>query len=239
MIKYSLLLFLFAFPASQASSQLVSPIVTDRPDFTESGLTVPRGSVQVEGGFTYAVQNEVRQVSGSELLIRWSPIRRLELRFMAPDFVLANREQNISDPALGLKAQLGPVNNWDLALIASTTLPHSSNKKGKAGLDLILAGGSEIGAISLGSQVMTGWDQEAGKLLHGLTVVVGREILENTGGFVEIALSEVPSSAASVLLHSGLTFEVAPLIQLDLHSGIGISETAQDFILGAGLSLRR
>ena len=34
------------------------PMVTDRPDFTESTLTVPRGRAQVELGYTYVYDDE-------------------------------------------------------------------------------------------------------------------------------------------------------------------------------------
>jgi hypothetical protein len=33
-------------------AQQTAPIVTDRPDVTEAGVVVPKGSLQVENGFT-------------------------------------------------------------------------------------------------------------------------------------------------------------------------------------------
>lgn len=37
---------------------LTEPIITDRPDFTESAVTVPRGHLQLETGYTGAYDRE-------------------------------------------------------------------------------------------------------------------------------------------------------------------------------------
>ena len=42
---------------------LTEPLVTDRPDFTESTLTVPFGHVQLETGYTFTYDDEGGQAS--------------------------------------------------------------------------------------------------------------------------------------------------------------------------------
>ncbi len=44
--------------SEERGSDLDKPLETDRPDFTESPKTVGRGVVQLEGGYTYTLDNE-------------------------------------------------------------------------------------------------------------------------------------------------------------------------------------
>ncbi len=58
-----------------AVAQGVAPtpeLVTDRPDFTESAVVVPLGSLQAEAGATLdRASDGVRTLAGPELLLRW------------------------------------------------------------------------------------------------------------------------------------------------------------------------
>ncbi|MBI4716211.1 MAG: transporter [Planctomycetes bacterium] len=60
------------------------PLVGDRPDFTESTETIPRGRLQVEGGYTFvhdrAHRRRVHRQSAPELLGRLGLTERWELR---------------------------------------------------------------------------------------------------------------------------------------------------------------
>ena len=224
-----------------ARAQSESLIVTDRPDFTESSVTIPVGSVQVEGGFTYTESGGVSETNGSELLIRWSPTRRFEFRFGAPDFVLSEGAGGVADPSLGFKVQLGPAGPWALVLTVSTSLPLGDDRLGADDPEpkAILTTGRNLGVFSLASQIAAGWDSEEERLLFGGTVVLGTGLTKRLGGFAEVALNETPGGEAAVLAHSGLTFTAAPLIQLDLHVAAGMTDTAPDWLFGAGLVLRR
>src|SRR5687767_7085827 len=62
-------------------------IVTDRPDFTESPVAVPRGAVQVEMGNTYERADDVRANTLGEMLVRVGVHRGLELRLGLPSYV--------------------------------------------------------------------------------------------------------------------------------------------------------
>jgi hypothetical protein len=74
-----------ALPASAQEPELES----DRPDFTESAVVVPGGSVQLEGGGTWLHGDGGRDLlSGPELLLRWGVSRSVELRLVAPDLLL-------------------------------------------------------------------------------------------------------------------------------------------------------
>jgi hypothetical protein len=54
-------------PGLKESGGSVSPeIVTDRPDITESGIVVPKGSLQAENGLTLTNDHDQRTVDLSE-----------------------------------------------------------------------------------------------------------------------------------------------------------------------------
>ena len=61
---------------------------TDRPDFTESSVTVPRGRLQMESGVTWSDEPGGSEVlSGPELLFRYGLFEKTELRFVPPDYL--------------------------------------------------------------------------------------------------------------------------------------------------------
>lgn len=234
-----LMLLLVALVGALPSA--AQPLVTDRPDFTESAITVPRHSIQIESGVTATFEGDLRTTSGPEMLIRWGVLDQLEIRIGSPDFVFADETSGATDPVLGAKLALGSVSDVDIAVIAVTTIPAGDSRfsSSEAEPQAIVTAGTDVGTISLGSQLEGAWDSAAERLLFAATLVAGTALSENVGGFVEIAISEEVTGPMGILLHSGATFALADLVQLDLHVGLGASEVAPDFLVGAGLSLRR
>jgi hypothetical protein len=63
------------------------PLVTDRPDFTESSSAVGSGVVQLESGLTYAdFRGGFDITTFPEILARWGVHEKLELRFLLPTY---------------------------------------------------------------------------------------------------------------------------------------------------------
>jgi len=66
------------------SATLDEPLITDRPDFTESTDAVPRGHLQLEAGYTFTYDREkldrTRDHTSPEILLRIGLVDRLELR---------------------------------------------------------------------------------------------------------------------------------------------------------------
>jgi len=71
-----LLVVIFIF----STAGIPQDLVTDRPDFTESATAVPKDSWQLEFGYTFEKDNGLINHSLGELLIRFSPMEKLELR---------------------------------------------------------------------------------------------------------------------------------------------------------------
>jgi hypothetical protein len=69
-------LFLSILDASAASADQCpargSPIVTDRPDVTNSSLVVPQGSFQSENGINFRQRGGNHEFDGTESRLRWA-----------------------------------------------------------------------------------------------------------------------------------------------------------------------
>ena len=226
-----------------ASFQVVSgqSLVTDRPDFTESAIVVPEGTVQIESGVTITSSSSVRETTAPELLVRWGFSQRLELRVQSPDVTVANGSSGVGDPSIGLKIEFDPVRTWSIAAIAVTSVPLGETGFGSKRFEplAIVAIGSEIGPVSLGTQVEGTWVGGSESALFGGTFVLGTSLQDGIGTFIEAALSQEAAGPAALILHSGVTLAVARLVQLDIHFGTGLTDTAPDVLVGLGLSFRR
>ncbi len=234
------LLIAFSAAASPALAQ-APDLATDRPDFTESTAVVPLGAVQAELGATWERAGGHDVVSGPELLVRWAPFERLELRLGAPDYVSAGSASGFTDPTLGLKVPLGPVGGWGLAAIATVLVPLGDRTQSSGRLDpaLVLTASRDLApGLGLGAQAGATWDTAAERLDLAATLVGGADLTERLGAFLELAADGLQDDPA-VLLHHGYTYGIGPDVQVDVHAGVGLTEAAPDVLVGVGLSVRR
>lgn len=104
------------------------PVVTDRPDFTESAVVVPMGVLQIESGSTYEQGSGVKIFSGPELLLRYGFTERWEWRLGLPDYAHQSgggwRINGTGDTYIGFKYQAGPTRTGlDISIIPAMTVP--------------------------------------------------------------------------------------------------------------------
>ena len=81
-----------------------SPLVTDRPDQTESSSVVSRGRVQIEAGFDFnhfdLAGETLEETSFPSTLVRYGLDRKVELRFGWLGYV--NEELEVGGPLTGV-----------------------------------------------------------------------------------------------------------------------------------------
>ncbi len=226
-----------------ASAQPIHDLITDRPDFTESAVVVPLGHIQVETGATFAFDSDTEIISGPELLIRWTPLDRIELRFGAPDYIGGDGTSGFADPSLGLKAQFGPVNAWDVGLIATVYLPVGDDKLSTGSVDpeIIATMGRDLSSgISLGGQMLAARDGSTNLWTVGGSLVAGFALGRSpVGTFFEIATLAPEEQESETILNHGYTILVSRNIQFDAYGGVGLTDAAPDFALGVGLTVRQ
>lgn len=222
-------------------------LVTDRPDFTESGVTVPVGILQFEGGATYSsLTGDLSEIVVGEALLRWGVFERVEARIGAPSFVSVSNgdtQSGLSDGSLGAKVQLGPVGSgWDLAIIGEVSMPIGDEEFSSDALDpsFILTAGRDFSeTVSLGVQVAAAWPTQGDdrEFEWGGTIVLGSALSSQTGAFIELAVTVPESGTAPLVGHTGLTYSVSDTFQLDIHGGVGLTDTAPDVFGGVGLAV--
>ncbi|MFO7589068.1 MAG: transporter [Gemmatimonadota bacterium] len=229
------------------------PMVTDRPDFTESAVAVPPGRVQVESGYTWARSGDETTHEVGELLVRLGALRGVEARLGLSSLVVVDGpgpdRSGLADVSLGLKLDAAEIlalaGELEIALIAGATLPTGSAATGgeAAVPGAVLALGHPLGGrVSAG--LNAGWSREAedGSRFHQgiLSAAVGIELGSRWGAFLEaFALFPEGSRQDRVFLDGGATFLLRETLQLDVRAGTALDpDDPPELFAGLGVSFR-
>src|SRR5262249_24029158 len=125
----------------------IPPISTSRPSFTDTGTTVPQGSLQAENGATYT-NNRDNTFSWTvpETLLRLGLTDNTEFRFITPDFNFVGEDRpgnivnnsgnpsvgfshhiaNFGDLSVGFSHHIAAPGKTDVALVPMLNLPTGS-----------------------------------------------------------------------------------------------------------------
>jgi hypothetical protein len=257
---------LFAGGGLAVAEDATPPLVTDRPDQTESTSIVAPGRVQVEMGLTSrredadGARSEALEIGGT--LARVGLFERLELRLGWAGRLDEEVDSGVGpieeadgsgDTALGAKLLLREepgARGTRLALLAMASLPTGDDAftEDRIHPELRLALSRALSErLSLGVNAGLAWASASGTdgELDSLSVAfytaaLGVSLGERWGTFAEL-FGEVAASddgSPAHALDGGVTFLVSDGFQLDLAAGIGLSEAAEDSFVGAGLSFR-
>jgi hypothetical protein len=224
--------------AGPAAAQ--EPLVTDRPDFTESASAVERGHAQLEGGATLTDKDGENQVALGEVLVRVGVAPRLELRVAGNSYVASDGEGGFEDAGLGLKLVI--VENT--ALLAGTSVPTGSSGVGSDAWDpeVRLAHQRALGDLAVGANV--GWfsSKSEGDRRHGglASLALGIPLSDRDGVFLEAyGLAAEGTGGEEAYVDGGLTRLLSDDFQLDARVGIGIAgDDAADWYVGVGAARR-
>lgn len=240
------------------------PLVTDRPDQTESPSVIQPGFFQFEGGFTVAGEREgeVREssIAVPQILLRVGLAPRLEARigiggWMRRSVTLGGMDLDqtgFGDISMGAKLRLleGGSSRPEVAVIGTATIPTGSPEFGAERVipELRFAAAHSLSErVSLGANVgvmLTGVADGAGGISTDTdvfyTAVIGAGLSDRIGAFIE-AFGTLPANGGRSAAHSldaGLTFLQAAAVQFDVAGGIGLTAAAADWFVGAGVSVR-
>ncbi len=239
------------------AQQAGDPLVTDRPDFTESALAVAPGVVQLELGYTLTRGGAVNTHTLGEVLLRIGIVPRAELRvglnsFAWDDDPLGDNT-GLEDASVGLKVELangGGALGFDLlkprvALLLSTTIPTGGAAFGEEDLrpGAVLALSWDVSErVGLGANANVAAASEAGDRYGQFSgaVSVGVSLTERVGAYGEYFMfaPSGPGDDATGFLNGGFTFLVSNDFQFDARAGIGLYGTDTDLFVGAGLARR-
>jgi hypothetical protein len=254
--------FLFLWPGQSpddARLDLSSPILTDRPNFTEASRTVGRDVSQVELGYTYsysgarATHQSLHQYPEGLLrrgiLADWFEVR-LGQSFTTND-TPDNSATDIGDTYVGIKLGITPQYGVlpELSIVPSTLLPtgtgESSSNQALPGVNLVylwslsrtayLSGTSKVyrGEEDLSNDFLTTWAQSA---------VLSSRIVDSVSGYIEWYGLFQDSSESGGTLHftdAGLTYLYSENIQYDIRFGTRLQgRFGEEVFAGVGVSRR-
>jgi len=241
------------------------PLVTDRPDQTESAQLVPPSNVQFEIGLSFAEEDAGGVESSSyglpETLVRWGLNEHFELRFGMDGYrwmdtrTVGGTSSNTSgfgDLSIGIKNHLWKEDGArpQAAFLGTLTLPTGesgfSSERADPSFRLLLAN-SLTESLSLGYNVGAAWEtsetapgvEETRSSLEW-TVALGIGVNERVSLFVEgfgstgLSAGGAPSNSVD----GGMTWLIRDNLQFDCFVGFGLSEAADDWSSGIGISYR-
>lgn len=252
-----LLLIVSMFIVERTLAENVPEMVTDRPDQADSPVTVLPRVLQVETGVLYTEEDEgeerSRTLAVPQTLIRTGLSDRIEFRLSFDGYISEDveGEDGFGDSAIGFKINLLKESGIrpEVGLLASLTLPTGENAFSSEREDpsfQFLFSNTLTDRISIGYNMGMAWETVEDKSGGGrdtlssfqYAVSVGLGITDRLGAFVE-SFGNVPMSANGNPAHSfdtGLTYQARNNLQLDASSGVGLSDDADDWFVGAGIS---
>ncbi len=237
---------LFAILASPLFAQ-VPELVTDRPDVTESANIVPKGSLQLEHGFSMNVSRDETQLGLLSTLLRYGVNDYFELRgeiFPVSDWEGSLLNTGFTPSSLGMKVRLNPHQGQapELALLTHYTfskLATSEWQENFNSLRVLFAAQTGItDRLSAGTNAGFSYTGSSSTLRYVYSVSFGYSLSERIGLFAEqFTESGAAGYPAAFFVDGGATWLVAPLCQLDINGGFSLSEQGSYF-LGMGVSWR-
>lgn len=240
---------------AQETSSDLGPLVTDRPDATESASVVPKGFLQVETGAFYTTfdSNGIKTDDFvlNTTLVRIGLLHNLELR-LGWDLL----EQSIESPGnskststglvpllLGTKISIAEEKNgWpELAFIGHVRLPFVASddfRPETTGVDFRFSVAHTLNErSSLSYNIGAFWFGDNPEAAYLYTLAYGYSITEKIGAYVELYGDFPENSKANHLWDAGFTYLVSDNVQLDATVGSGITD-GQDLLLSGGVSFR-
>lgn len=244
--------FVITLGLSRVAAAQEAPLVTDRPDFTESSEVVGSRVVQFESGFSYERSGDVGSVTVPSSLARIGFGRRAELRLGTDGYFATGsgpaRVSGIADLELGAKFRLFDQDRTglDIAVIPIVSLPTGADGVSSGAVDPTvkftwarelprgfgLSGNYNIASLTDGDQRFT---QQA------LSVSLGHDLaFADLGGYIEVfGFSPIEREAGDGwTLDFGVSRQIGGDFQLDLEGGRGLTQDAPDWFIGFGLSIR-
>jgi hypothetical protein len=246
----------------EGGPDVYEPLVTDRPDFTESSVTVGYGVMQLETGYTFTYDSEgddrTRSHSFPESLLRvgmfaeWFEFR-IDWNYVEEHSEIGGVEDTASgaeDLGLGIKLALTPQECLlpETAIILQMTVPSGS---AEFTADEVLPGFNYLYGWELNDEWSTGGSSAVNRAVDDVTGdsyvelaqswTVSRSWGERVGSYAEwfvIAPTSADTNHTEHYFNGGFTVLLNDDLQWDIRAGLGLNDDADDFFAGTGLSLR-
>lgn len=258
--KHRLVLCVPLLIAGAVSGQTVEPreLAADRPDGTESPVTVPKGMFQVEGSvWSWSRDDDagtrVEEWSFGEVNVKYGFHDAGDVQLVLSPYVRSRETtagssttvDGVGDLELRLKWNLWGNDGGDTAL---GLLPYVGVPSGSEVSNDHVTGGlivpfgfelSERWSAGVQGQLAWDWDEADRDYFVGFshTAVVGYAVTDEIGAFLEY-VGDVVHGPYEASAAAGLTWRVNADLQWDVAAVTGLNEAANDFAVFQGVTFR-
>ena len=246
-MKTKIIFYLFFLPFF-AISQTLPTIQTDRPDQTECPFIVPKNYFQFENGFSFEkINNDEFEIIAPTVLIKYGINDVLELRLISELQIDTDQNTSISgiNPVLiGFKTRLFKEKGVlpTTSFIAHLMLPKIATarfQKTDFAPEFRFTMQHSIGqkqtlSYNLGSE----WNGENSVATYIYTLASGYSFSEKISGYVEFYGFLIKEASSDHRFDGGLCYLVNANHQIDISTGIGLSDASPKYFVGFGYSFR-
>ena len=226
----------------------ISPIITDRPDQTESPFTVPAKHFQAETGFIFEHANDhERSFVYPTILFKYGLTDNFELRLVTNVTSTRTEGETVSglNPVeVGFKVNLLKEKGIipTTSFIGHLSIPAFATDKLKATyyapsfrftMQHTLAS-----KLSLGYNLGVEFDGETAEPEFIYTLTTDYIITDKLSTYIELYGFAPQKSKADHRFDGGFAFLLQNNILVDLSGGFGITQNAPDYYIAAGFSFR-
>jgi hypothetical protein len=255
----------FQPPEDKSGFTLVNPVPrelmremsTDRPDTTESPVTVDAGHFQLEMSFVeFSRENDGGRVDTwtiAPINVKAGLLNNADLQLLFDPYIHEDAAGQSGLAAVGdltLRVKVNLIGNdsgdFAIAIMPFVKIPTGGDKVSNGALEgglivpLSIALPEEFSLglmleLDAGRNDQSSYDAE---LVH--TAVLGRGLWGELSGYVEyVGVAPLKSGADyAASVNAGLAYALTPDVQLDGGIGLGLTDAAADFSTFAGISLR-
>jgi hypothetical protein len=214
-------------------------IVTDRPDQTESSVTVGNRNFQIETGVLYqqSDNNSVLSFFGPSTLLRYGITNGIELRFVS-QYESAKigldggdiRYSGFNDLEFGAKIQVFKNENvnTEIAFLSHLVFPTAKDNLATHNVGVInKLAFSHVIADKIGLAYNIGYDNIAKQSAFTYSLAIGIALSDKLSFYAEPYGSWGESNSFESNFDAGLTFLVNKNFQLDVSYGTGLNNDMQ------------
>jgi len=232
------------------------PLITDRPDATESPTAMPKGFLQVETGAFYEAfeENNIKNetYTYNTTLVRYGLLNNLEVRLgwnfvEGKTRVNGNTLEDVSSgfiPLLfGFKTTIAQENGCfpEIGFLGHLYLPFTASNDYKpetTGADFRFAFAHTLSENStLSYNLGAAWGDDSSEASYVYTIAYGHSITDKLSAYAELYGDLPENSKSNHFWDAGLTYLISNNVQLDATVGSSITK-GQDILLSAGVSFR-
>ena len=234
------LAFLLAIAAPAFAQEA---LVSERPSFSASSVTVSDGAWQAEFGFRHIrIDGDANLSVFPEFLLRFGLSDETELQiewagYIRQDFGMGS-DSGPSDVSIGGKWSLSDAADvTKFAFLASLSIPVGDDQFSTDSYDprIALAWSHSGGLEWFGTLAARSTD---GDTLISNGVGLSFSIDEASGWFIEHEMNIPERGGTLHALNGGWTMLRNPTMQFDVHGSVGLNDRAPDFALGLGMAVR-